>query len=195
MRWRTSGVLQSTTGNDERNGRAQECQVCADEGEDVGHERLQGILIVIAFAFVVWTSLSNASSPISSCVGAPRGLAAFLRPPLPRSPRVWEDLRSRDLPLGRAASIILLYMQWVGEGRQVFGEHDHEHIFITNIFMCICTTMDLPSMSATAERRRIGRRRRAGERVATFVFGSSTHRWPHWQPSTARCVARALRQA
>ena len=34
-------------------------------------------------------------------------------------------------------------------------------------------------------------------RVAKCVFGLSTHRWPHWQPSArpsnARCVARAHR--
>ena len=57
-RWRTS-IFCSRGGNDDRNGRAQECQGCADEE---GRERLQGIVIVIAFAFacVVRTSPSNA---------------------------------------------------------------------------------------------------------------------------------------
>ena len=113
MRCRTSIVCSRRRGTDERNGQTQECQVCADEDEEEGRERLQGIVVAFAFAFAAWTSPSNASSPISPRVGAPRGLAASLRPPRPRSPRIWEDPRSRGLLLGRAASIILIYIQWV----------------------------------------------------------------------------------
>ena len=60
MRCRTSIVYSRRRGNDERNGQAQECQVCADEDEEEGRERLQGIVVAFAFAFAVWTSPSNA---------------------------------------------------------------------------------------------------------------------------------------
>ena len=48
----------SRGGHDERNRRAQECQVCADEDEEEeeGRERHQGIVIVIAFVCVVRSS-------------------------------------------------------------------------------------------------------------------------------------------
>ena len=139
MRWRTSVVLQSTTGNDERNGRAQKCQDCVDEDEEEGRERLQAIVIVFAFAFVV----RNKSFPR---VGAPRGLAVFPCPPhpRPRPPRVWEDARPRRLPLGRAASIILIYILtpkfsgWRARKR-------------ARIHYNICTTMNWPSILATAK--------------------------------------------
>ena len=104
-----------------------------DEEEEEGRERLQAIVLVIALG------PSNASSPISPRVGAPRVLAALPRPTV----LVWERPTPRGLPLGRAVSIILIYIQWVG---QVFGEHEHEHAFIINI----CTTMNWPSILATA---------------------------------------------
>ena len=45
------------------------------------------------------------------------------RPPRPRPPHIWEDPRPGGLPLGRAAPILL---HWVDEAGQVFGEHEEE---------------------------------------------------------------------
>ena len=125
-----------------------------DEDEEDGRERLQGIVIVS----VIVSSPSYASSPISLRVGAPRGLAAF--PRLSSTRMRMGRPTTHGLPLGHAASIILIYIQWVGEAGQVFGEHEEEE------------SDDLGELV----------------RVATCLFGQSTHqspnrihchRWPH----------------
>ena len=71
----------------------------------------------------------------------------------------------------------------LGDGGQVFGEHDH--VFITDIYIYLYLyNHGLAFNFGYGEgRRRIGRRRRAGERVATcyVCLGRPLHchRWPH----------------
>ena len=158
-------------GNDERNGRAQECQVCADEDKEEVCERLQGIMIVIAIACVV-----RKVPQTRWCTPRPGRLPML---PRPHPPRVWEDKRPRGLPLGRR----VIYIQWVGDAGQVFGEHKHDHVFIIDIFICFCTTMGWPSISATASDEE-----EESERVATCLFALANHQ----SPNQFRCTIDGL---
>ena len=81
MQWRTSIALQSMTWKRREEWAGAGVPNLCGRAREEGRERLEGIVVVIAFAFAVQVSPSNASSPISPHVGAPRGLAVFLRPP------------------------------------------------------------------------------------------------------------------
>ena len=108
-------------------------------------------------------------------VGAPHGLAAFPCS-LVLVLRAYGKTHDPVVCLWVAPCSLSLYIFKVGDAGQVFGEHEHEHVFITNTFICICTTMDWPSILATA---RDEEEDLDNVRVATCLFALGTHQSPN----------------